>query len=85
MEFFPRVLTGRELARRFAEDEVAFAEVVALRFLEIVKRVEEGHEAFFGRAHLREVVAGVNDEDAVKLEARRLRVDVAYAGEKEGG
>jgi hypothetical protein len=64
--------------------KIPLFDILLLRYFEVVERPEQRQQPVFDRSIEAELMAGVNHEDAMELEARRLRIDVANAGQKQG-
>ena len=75
---------GEACLVHLAERPVPFLDVLRLRGLEVVERPEQGEQPVVLRGGLPQQVRRVDDEDGVELEADRVRLHVADAGQEEG-
>jgi len=68
-----------------SQGPVALLDVLGLRLFERVEGPEQREQTLVRRGGLRQKVGRVNDQDGVELEADRVGLDVADAGQEEAG
>ena len=85
VEFVSRLFGRRQRAFELGHPEIALRDVLRLRFLELIEGPEERQQPVLGDRVQAHLIRRMDRQNTVEFETGRMRIDVADAGQKEGG